>query len=334
MEKAGDGPNYRSGQGVLCKVIAAEPGGYVVHLLPGEVEGFLPSQEQLQIGEQIPAMFVCMHENRALMSFAYMVGTTSKVQSGLGSESETAFAVWADSHPRNFKVRRAMDLIVPPDSTAELKSFKAGTCELSILIDELERSGHTGCVKVYCDEKYSRSSLLLYRGRCVSCIYGKKQKADFWTTEAAIQLTLADLLLPDTRVQIYKLPDQVILPMSALFLGYPVEPKPGSSVQSYVEYLLNWFAQKKQTAAIALALPSVPALCLSFIHEGNFYGSFYVEEQKFHAGTDFLFGLIGRDSEASMQTFVLPPEMTSDSVRFGYGLTIALSRFLLTSKKK
>jgi len=323
---------FKSGQGVLCEVVSAEPGGYVVRL-PGEVEGFLPCQDELSVGQQIPATFVCMHENRALMSFAYMIGTTSRAQTSPTSESETAFSIWSDSHPRNFKVRRAMDLIMPAPEGTAVASFKAGSRDLTTFLEELEQSQFTGCVKVFCDEKLARASVLLFRGRCVTCIYGKKQKADFWTTEAALQLTLSDLSLSDTRVQMYVLPDEVILPMSALYLGYAVDgPKDADSL-GYFHYILNWLEQKGQTASLAIALPSVPALCLSFIYQGEFYGSFYVEDQKFYSDIDFVRDLIGKEQAVSLQAFILPPEMTSDSVKYGYSLTIALSKYLLTTRK-
>ena len=92
----------------MCKVEGIEPGGYsavIMGTVPPSASGagkshvraFLPSSETLKIGQTVPATFVCMHNSRALMTFAYMMGTTEKIQKSTAPDDENTFAIWVDS---------------------------------------------------------------------------------------------------------------------------------------------------------------------------------------------------------------------------------------------
>jgi hypothetical protein len=62
------GPGYKAGQTIACKVLAAEPGGYAVIIPKDNLRGFLPTEARLKIGEEILAQYVCVHNNRILLS--------------------------------------------------------------------------------------------------------------------------------------------------------------------------------------------------------------------------------------------------------------------------
>ncbi len=81
----------------------------------------------------------------------------------------------------------------------------------------------SGCLKASSEAVRSRGAMLLYRGRCVGCVYSNKEMPECPAQEEALQLMLADLHLPDTKVILYDMPENLILASSAVFLGYPVE---------------------------------------------------------------------------------------------------------------
>src|ERR1700733_8636482 len=59
---------YKAGQNVVCKVVKDEPGGYAVIIPKDNLPGFLPTQAMLRTGEEILAQYVCVHNNRILLS--------------------------------------------------------------------------------------------------------------------------------------------------------------------------------------------------------------------------------------------------------------------------
>ena len=138
----------------MCRIESAEPGGYLATVLgiggpplanpendaAPVLKAFVPSSEPLRIGQIIPATFVCMHGNKALMTFAYMLGTTERVQHSTAPDSENAFAIWVDSYPSSQKLRRAVDIIMPSLSGKLLHELTCKDCD----VDALLRPGARG----------------------------------------------------------------------------------------------------------------------------------------------------------------------------------------------
>jgi hypothetical protein len=240
------------------------------------------------------------------------------------SEADAAFRVWAPNvAPRDFHLKRATDLVPPPFDEESLATFTSEEQDVEWLITDIEGGMRTGCVKAVSQSAMSRSAALLYKGRAVGCIYGRKQQSENYGTEQSLQIMLQDLEKVDTAIQLYDLPESVVLPMSALFLGYPVPREENVDARTYMDYMCNWFESKSQTACLAITFPSRSATSLCFIHEGKFCGAFYVEEQKFSQDKEFVYSLMASDPQASVEANILPPEMTSSAVRFGFNLSMA-----------
>lgn len=379
------GPGYKAGQTIACKVLAAEPGGYAVIIPKDNMRGFLPTEARLKIGEEILAQYVCVHNNRILLSSrmagvqpGQQSGTQTKVdwtqqaggqpgeppagaqsgayppagaqsgayppagaQSGVygaaapanqqfGSmdEQERAFLVYAQGKPMNIRLRRAIDLILPPlEKAQQPNKMRIGqTDDLLWLITDLEGGMRTGCVKAFCEPRKSRSAVLLYKGRAVGCIYGNKQLKEPLPTESSLQMMLSDCQTPDTHLVMYGLPEEVTLAMSALFLGYPVERNDDLDARQYMDWIMNWFASKGQTACLAFSLPASGATLLAFVHKGQFVGSFYVETQEFSRDVNFVYNLIQQDPQSRVEASILPPELTSASVRLGFSLSMNMPK--------
>jgi hypothetical protein len=240
------------------------------------------------------------------------------------SEADEAFRVWAPHVPtRDFHLKRATDLVPPAFDPESLAVFTSEEQDIEWLITDIEGGMRTGCVKAVSQTAMSRSAALLYKGRAVGCIYGRKQQTQNYGTEQSLQIMMQDLEKADTAIQLYDLPESVVLPMSALFLGYPVPREENVDARTYMDYMCNWFESKSQTACLAINFPSKQATSLCFIHEGKFCGAFYVEEQKFSDDKEFVYALMKGDPQASVEANILPPEMTSSAVRFGFNLSMA-----------
>jgi hypothetical protein len=211
-------------------------------------------------------------------------------------------------------------LILPALDADTERQFKMSECGLDGLITQLESTLHTGCVKATSQEGLSRSLMLLYQGRVVSCLYGCKTNPDTPTTGQSLPLMLADLRLDETEVTQYDLPESVVIPLSSLFIGYPVQRNDDFDARSYVDYLCNWFESRRQTACLAITLPSTSSVCLCFIHEGQFTGTFSVTDQQLRKDQEFMYELFRNDPAASVEASILPPEMIA-LVGFGYNLS-------------
>lgn len=322
-----DSKTYKIGQSVLCKVEAPEVGGYRVTVSPGGTEGFLPSQDPLQLGRQIPATFVCMSGDRALLTFAYMIGTTERVQFSTSSDEINAFAVWADSYPSDMRLRRAIDIIMPP-LDGEITETTSSETPLSALQAHLEKTRLTGCLKAQSEERLSRSAALIYQGRIVGCIYGTKEikpGAQPYTMETSMNLMFSDLRKKDTTMQFYSLPEEVLLSMSSLFLGIPIEIVSDMRVQDATLALLKELNQRKDTACLTLSAET-GTISVSFVYKGDLIGTFLVEKRQYLPAKELSMQLPESFDHARLDASFLPSVMTSESMQYGYMLNVVLDR--------
>jgi hypothetical protein len=234
------------------------------------------------------------------------------------SEQEAACTLH-HAGPIRFRPRRAVDLM--PGALGDNKGWQVrmGDSDLDRLLWDLTRYMHTGCMKISCQPRKSRAGALLYRGRVVACAYGNDKVPEPLPVEPSLEMMLSDLQDPETRLLVYDLPEEVVVSMSALFLGDAIDRNDTLDARSYFDYIGNWLQQKQQTGCVAITT-TYAATCLAFAFEGKYAGAFAVDEQKFHPNIQFVFDLLDRDRNAQVSASILSPHLMSASARFGFSL--------------
>jgi hypothetical protein len=218
-------------------------------------------------------------------------------------------------------------LILPPLHTKPVQEFKIKEYDLEWLITDLEGGMRTCCLKTANEDVLSRAAILLYRGRAVGCVYSSKKLPDPPPTEDALKLALTDLNLPNTSVAIYDLPESLAISSSALFLGYPVPREDDYEARAYMDYICGWFEGKGNTACLTFIFPKPQGQptghCFAYVYRGQVVGTFNVEEQVFSQDKQYIYKKLDEEPYAELRVNVLPPEMTSTAVRFGFSLSMA-----------
>ncbi len=321
---------FRPGQQVVCKIIAAEPGGYAVILPQSYLKGFISTEIRIKIGEELLAQYVCIHNNRVLLSLwsAYQghndLNEAIKSRANQGEpDSEGSYTL-----PVETRLRRATDLIMPPlDKTQRPNQMQIQQeDDLLWLVTDLEGGERTGCVKAFCEAKKSRAAVLLYRGRAVGCVYNNKKLTETLSTDGSLQMMLEDCQTPGTSLVMYSLPEEVILAMSALFLGYPVERSDDLDARAYMDYILSWFQQKEQTACLAFYQPYSYSNFLAFVYRGQYVGAFFVDTQEFSKDLDKIYQSVADDLLTRVEASILPSELLSQDVRLGFSLSLNMPK--------
>lgn len=284
------------------------------------LKAFLPSTEPLNIGQTVPATFVCMHNNRALMTFAFMLGTTERVQHSTASDEDQAFAIWIDSYPTSQRLRRAIDLIMPAVSGTLVRELDCSTADSSMLLSELELANFTGCIKARSESQKSRAAMLLFEGRVAGAIYGRKDSQDTYGVEKAIALMKKDVVGEDTFLQVYDLPPDVVLAMSALFLGCPLARDRDKSFSDYFEATLVSILMAGETGCLTFGQDSARPDILVFINQGQPFGGYKIVEQIYVDEADSLLNEIRAFEQGSLEAHILPAHLLSEAMTFGYKL--------------
>ncbi|MGD9679938.1 MAG: hypothetical protein AB7W16_02030 [Candidatus Obscuribacterales bacterium] len=71
-------PPYEPGETLLCKILISTPGGYRVVTEARRQPGFLPTSNSYQAGDLVYAQFVCMDQNRLLLSERFILGDSTE----------------------------------------------------------------------------------------------------------------------------------------------------------------------------------------------------------------------------------------------------------------
>ena len=325
--------HFKPGQGMICRIESIEPGGYGAVVVSGKLppssdpsqpplKAFVPSTEPLEIGQNVPATFVCMHNNRALMTFAFMLGTTETIQLSTASDEDNAFSIWVDSYPPNQRVRRAIDLFMPSISGKLLHEMKCSACDPRQLLADLELANFTGCIKARSEEKKSRSAMVIYNGRIVGAIYGKKDAQEPYPVDRAYKMLGEDLLEPDTMLTVYELPDGVVLSMAALFLGVPITKDANKGSADYLDHAIVSMKLAGETGCVTITeTEDEPNLTILFIHQGMMVGCYEVRGQTFNEDCSEVIKQAKDKNNAVIDAHILPVHLTSGAVSFGFKLS-------------
>jgi len=230
-----------------------------------------------------------------------------------------------------FRYRRSTDVFVPPvdlKSIRATKNFRIAADGLSALIEELESLKHSGCVKITCDNKNARAAALFYDGRVVGCTYSCKDSIDALAGEEAIAAMLSSMKDPDCQCSKYTLPANVILPMSALFLGQPVERKEHIQAADYYNMVTNYLAEKDCTACVTLVHPAQKLMHLVLFYRGQAAGIFAIDTQKFTHSAEATGELFEKYEDTIVDTCILKLDDENGNARadLGYSLSDIYSR--------
>lgn len=313
---------HKPGQCLWCRIDSPEPGGYAITIVKSGIKGFLPSTVALDIGRVVPSTFVCMTGGRALFTFAFTLGTSARVQNSTASEQENAFVVWTEAHTEPAVFRRAVDIIMPPIGAPPIIT-KLNENSAKEVFSTLEETNFTGCIKIYCQNRLSRSALIFLNGRVVGAIYTTKSTIDSCPFAVGIKKMLEDISTPDVdaNMELYELPRGIALSMSSLFLGYVDRPQTHVNNLVYAERMLSHFSANRGTACFNLLNPTTESpFALAFIADGAFKGTYTIDQKAFAEEEGFLLNMLLSQTQLKLQTHILPAAMTTDAVRFGFNL--------------
>lgn len=347
-----DDSEFERGQVFVCRIVGRAAGGYKV-LIRSRIPGFFETSSQYKIGEELYLMFdhfddhrAVLHEcdesagrdcNPGVISAAMHITAkssaeceTSKTGESAGDAPGTTFqscrgADVAKEAVVNFRrklhCRRATDLIMPPLESEEIKTMRIGDYDVHWLLGDLETGSKTGCLRASCESRLSRSAMLLYKGKSVGCIYGRKTDPTQKPLDISITLMLDDLESPDTVISIYDLPEPVVVCMAAVFLGNPLERNDKLTAREYMDQICELMAADKATAALAFSFSAHPNTCIGFVFEGEYIGAFSVDDQKFLQTKDHMHMLLDGDKDATLDVSVLPKELATREEQFGFSLS-------------
>lgn len=171
-----------------------------------------------------------------------------------------------------------------PKRTQELKDTFA--LRFHHLLISLEGAERTGCLKITSSHSRSRSAILLFRGRVVGCVYGRKHMRGQYLQQDAHKCALADLASPGNTLDAYELPEDLVLAAASLFYGETLDLSMGLAVEQIFENALSSLLRSGMPGAVVVNTPGEETICIVYVAGGKIVGVFSAVEGWTHGSAE------------------------------------------------
>lgn len=221
------------------------------------------------------------------------------------------------SHAVNSDVcKRAVGLF--PDSSERPQDPKdTGALRFHHLLISLEGAERTGCLKISSHQNRSRSALLLFRGRVVGAVYGRKYMRGQYLHEDAHKCALSELAAPGNMLDAYELPEDLVLAASSLFYGETLDTNYGQNLETTFEYALSSLQRSNMPGCVVVNSSGEETICIVYIAQGRIVGVFTASEGWTKGPTESLKRSL-KAGNCKVHASILP---IPDPRRVGFSLT-------------
>jgi len=268
---------------------------YAVNLLKDNIPGILQSAEVLKPGEEVLAEIVSVERKR--LTLRQKTAGQNKPKTATPQPALVA------------EFRRIIDLIPQPPSVPR---FQMNTQQaIDALFQKIEQSSMTTCLKGTCEESKSRFVMLILKGRIVGCTFGRRGKdhSALSVTDAA-RLVMQELLTHNVQLACYDTPEHIMMPLSALYMGEPIEFAAVDALAT-LGAIQQHFMTRLLTGAIVLSNPkSGQPTYFGYVKQGAYVGGYDVAKQEFSPHTDGLLNHAAMAPTERLRASILNPEAT------------------------
>lgn len=169
--------------------------------------------------------------------------------------------------PESFRRSTTMFPEARSDNSRDVKDTIA--VRFHHLVVSLEGSQRTGCLKIESARTKSRSAVLLYKGRVVGCVYGRKNMVCQYLAQDAHKCAMSDLASPGNVVEAYELPEEIVLSASSLFCGQPIHLDAAAVGEQVFEQAMATVVRSQLPGCVVLTSQENETLCIFYIHNGQ-----------------------------------------------------------------
>ncbi|MBX9771000.1 MAG: hypothetical protein K2X29_06495 [Candidatus Obscuribacterales bacterium] len=168
--------------------------------------------------------------------------------------------------------RRAIDLMPAQLAHSEAETTQTSQVRFHQLLINVEGSQVTGCFKVVSPITRSRSSILLYRGRALGCVFGERTLKHQLFGEEGLACALEDLSSPDNTLIVHQLPEDIVLAAASLFQGQPLSISYQISAQDYFQAAMDMLLQSGSPGCIVVKQKHDDAMAMVYINRNKTVG--------------------------------------------------------------
>lgn len=174
--------------------------------------------------------------------------------------------------------RRAIGLVPVPKERECNEVNKSNGLKHQQLLVSIEGNHQTCCLRVISPFHKSRAAIMVFRGRVIGCLYGNKRLGHQLFGADALERAVADLGHPDSILDAYMLPEDLVLAAGALFHGNSLMFAPDLPVEQIFEASCENLMRSNMPGCIVVNNNQDMAVCMVYIFGGHIVGVYSFTE--------------------------------------------------------
>ncbi len=334
--------NMRKWQRMQIKIVERGLQGYKVWLLATGVFAFLKTDLEFQIGSTHDVIFdqwnkdgtasfildtdknVKQKENRTSKP---KVEHKVKVQNfnledllPLRTENFSNISKTKSQTGSTLESQCPTDFLPPPLSISEWAPLNLIQHSLNDYLDWFRENAYTGIVKCKYSHFNSFGALVLFRGRCTGAIFVQDGQDETLPTKDALPQMYKAMALLGAEVVSYTLPEQIILPISAGFIGYPYQITKENRRYNFDQIISS--LKEQNSIAVLMFISKICGTTFAYVYQGETIGTFCVEEQLFTIKDEEFLDVDSNIEDVQLIIRTLPNEVVAESFQFGFELKL------------
>jgi len=230
-------------------------------------------------------------------------------------------ALVTPSGPYSGANRRAINLIPLPVVTDGHEIAQTNTVKFHQLLISIEGNQRSCCLKIISPKKKSRAALLIFRGRVLGCLYGRKDLDYHVFAQDAKRHALADLATPGNILDAYQLPEDLVLAAASLFHGQVLQFNRGGSAEHVFEAALQQIMSFGLPGCIVINTAKNEMICQVYLSQGKIIGVYSSADGWVESSHQSALKYIHRTANAQIMGSVLALRSVDDVYGLGLSLT-------------
>ncbi len=142
----------------------------------------------------------------------------------------------------------------------------------------LAASRSTCCIRISSSKQKSRATLILFRGRVLSCVYGKRGVDHYKFGQDAFASARIDLLQQQAEFSVHSLSEETALAAAAFFEGHQQDQPKSAPVQDFFAKSSEQINSKKAPGCFVVRDNAKNASSVIYFFGGNIIGIFSYEK--------------------------------------------------------
>ncbi len=136
----------------------------------------------------------------------------------------------------------------------------------------------TCCIKITSSKQKSRATLILFRGRVLSCVYGKRGISQYIFGQAALARAQIDLLQQQAEFSVHSLSEETALAAAAFFEGHHKDQPKSAPVQDFFSKSTEQINSQKAPGCFVVRDNQKNASAIVYFFGGKIIGIFSYEK--------------------------------------------------------